>query len=95
VAELTPTIGGVPLASSEWPHDARRARRLATLLLAWLCFEGAATTIAGLLATTLFGIWWLDPLVALAIARLAVSEGRSAWRGESCGYASCATGILE
>jgi divalent metal cation (Fe/Co/Zn/Cd) transporter len=33
-----------------WPLAARRARRLATFSLAWLCFEGAATTTAGLLA---------------------------------------------
>jgi len=222
VAELLPTITDAQLGGSEWLRGARRARRLATLSLAWLCFEGAATTtagvlagstallgngldsaieglaslivvwrfsgsrtlsrsserhaqqlvalsffllapyiafeagralllahhaettllgiglsiatlcicpwlgraklrlgeelaspatagegrqnlicaylavavLAGLLANTLFGIWWLDPLVALAIAALAVREGRRAWRGESCSCATCAT-ILE
>jgi hypothetical protein len=34
----------------EWLRNAQRARRLASLSLAWLCFEGAATTTAGLLA---------------------------------------------
>ncbi|MBV9000655.1 MAG: cation transporter [Solirubrobacterales bacterium] len=222
MAELLPTITDAQLGGSEWLRGARRARRLATLSLAWLCFEGAATTtagvlagstallgngldsaieglaslivvwrfsgsrtlsrsserhaqqlvalsffllapyiafeagralllahhaettllgiglsiatlcicpwlgraklrlgeelaspatagegrqnlicaylavavLAGLLANTLFGIWWLDPLVALAIAALAVREGRRAWRGESCSCATCAT-ILE
>ena len=220
MAELTPTISGAQLGSSEWLHGARRARRLATLSLAWLCFEGAATTtagllagstallgngldgaieglasiivlwrfsgsrmlsrsserraqqlvavsffllapfiafeathallvehrakttllgiglsiatlcvcpwlgraklrlgeqlgspatagegrqnlicaylavavLAGLLANALLGIWWLDPVVALGIAALAITEGRRAWRGESCGCATCATG---
>jgi hypothetical protein len=57
MAELTPTITGVQLGRSEWLHDAERARRLAPLSLAWLCFEGAATTIADLLAgsTALLG----------------------------------------
>ena len=30
------------------------------------------------------GWWWLDPVIALAIAALAVSEGREAWAGEGC-----------
>lgn len=38
------------VGSSEWLNGARRARRLASFSLAWLCFEGAATTTAGLLA---------------------------------------------
>lgn len=38
------------VGSSEWLKGARRARRLASISLAWLCFEGAATTTAGLLA---------------------------------------------
>ncbi len=42
---LEAAVGG-----TEWLRGARRARRLATLSLAWLCFEGAATTTAGLLA---------------------------------------------
>jgi divalent metal cation (Fe/Co/Zn/Cd) transporter len=223
VPELSPTFTGVQLGSGEWLHGARRARRLATLSLAWLCFEGAATTTAGLLAgstaliangldgaieglasvivlwrfsgsrtlspsserraqqlvalsffllapyiafvatralliehraettllgiglsiatlcicpwlgraklrlgerlaspatagegrqnlicaylavavlasllaNTVLGIWWLDPVVALAIAGLAITEGRRVWRGEACGCATCATGMLK
>jgi len=30
------------------------------------------------------GAWWLDPLVGLLIAVVAVREGREAWRGEGC-----------
>jgi divalent metal cation (Fe/Co/Zn/Cd) transporter len=146
VAELSPVVVGSQLAGSDWLRSAQCARRLAAGSLVWLCFEGAATTtagllagstallangldgaieglasiivlwrfsgsrtpspsserkaqrfvalsffllaLAGLLADTLLGIWWLDPVVALGIAALAIIEGRCAWRGESCGCAA-------
>ncbi|GLY66672.1 cation transporter [Amycolatopsis taiwanensis] len=50
-----------------------------------LCAYLAAAVLAGLLANTAFGWWWLDPVVGLGIAGLAVREGRTAWRGEDCG----------
>jgi divalent metal cation (Fe/Co/Zn/Cd) transporter len=50
------------------------------LLYAYL----AAAVLAGLLANTLLGWWWLDPAVALGIAALAVREGTEAWHGEEC-----------
>ena len=40
---------------------------------------------AGVLANTVLGWWWLDPVVALGIAGLAVREGIHAWHGEECG----------
>ena len=49
-----------------------------------LCAYLAAAVLAGLLANTLLGWWWLDPVVALAIAALAVREGIQAWHGEEC-----------
>jgi divalent metal cation (Fe/Co/Zn/Cd) transporter len=54
-----------------------------------LCAYLAAAVLVGLLANTLLGVWWLDPVVALAIAVLAITEGCRAWRGESCGCATC------
>jgi divalent metal cation (Fe/Co/Zn/Cd) transporter len=57
-----------------------------------ICAYLALAVLAGLLANTLLGIWWLDPVVALAIAVLAITEGRRAWRGESCGCARCEIG---
>jgi divalent metal cation (Fe/Co/Zn/Cd) transporter len=54
-----------------------------------ICAYLAAAVLVGLLANTLLGIWWLDPVVALGIAALAITEGRRAWRGESCGCATC------
>jgi len=54
-----------------------------------LCGYLAVAVLAGLLGTTLLGWWWLDPIAALAIAGLALREGRQSWRGESCGCATC------
>jgi divalent metal cation (Fe/Co/Zn/Cd) transporter len=49
-----------------------------------LCAYMAVGVLAGLLANTAVGWWWLDPAVALGIAVLAVREGRDAWEGEVC-----------
>ena len=54
-----------------------------------LCGYLAIAVLGGLLANALFGVWWLDPLVALGIAAVAVQEGRKALRGEACTCASC------
>jgi divalent metal cation (Fe/Co/Zn/Cd) transporter len=54
-----------------------------------ICAYLAVGVLAGLLANTLFGIWWLDPVVALGIAALAVREGTWAWRGKSCDCVAC------
>ncbi len=47
-----------------------------------LCAYLAAAVLVGLLANTLFSVWWLDPIAALAVAALAVKEGRESWKGE-------------
>ncbi len=49
-----------------------------------LCAYMAVAVLTGLLANTLFGVWWLDPAVGLLIAGLAVKEGWQSWRGEPC-----------
>ena len=54
-----------------------------------LCGYLAVAVLAGLLGNALLGWWWLDPMAALAIAGLAIREGRESWRGESCGCATC------
>lgn len=50
-----------------------------------LCAYMAAALLVGLLGNGAFGLWWLDPVAALVIAGLAVSEGTESWRGEGCG----------
>ena len=53
-----------------------------------LCAYLAAALLIGLLGNAVVGAWWLDPLVGLFIAFVAVKEGRDAWRGDGC--ACCA-----
>jgi divalent metal cation (Fe/Co/Zn/Cd) transporter len=55
-----------------------------------LCAYLAAGVLVGLLANTLLGLWWLDPVVALGIAAVAVKEGRETWRGDGC----CEDGLM-
>jgi divalent metal cation (Fe/Co/Zn/Cd) transporter len=56
-----------------------------------LCAYLAGALLFGLAANAAFGAWWLDPIVGLLIAAVAVREGLEAWRGEGC---SCTTDPL-
>jgi divalent metal cation (Fe/Co/Zn/Cd) transporter len=49
-----------------------------------LCAYLAGALLVGLLGNALFGAWWLDPIIGLLIAGLAIQEGREAWRGDGC-----------
>jgi divalent metal cation (Fe/Co/Zn/Cd) transporter len=49
-----------------------------------LCAYLAAALLVGLIGNAVAGAWWLDPLVGLLIAGVAVKEGMEAWRGEGC-----------
>ena len=49
-----------------------------------LCAYLAGALLIGLLGNALAGAWWLDPVVGLLIAALAIKEGREAWHGEGC-----------
>ncbi len=49
-----------------------------------LCGIQAAAVLVGLAANAAVGAWWLDPLIGLFIAFVAIKEGREAWRGECC-----------
>ena len=49
-----------------------------------LCAYLAGAVLIGLLGNALVGAWWLDPVVGLLIAGLAVHEGREAWQGDAC-----------
>jgi divalent metal cation (Fe/Co/Zn/Cd) transporter len=49
-----------------------------------LCAYLAGALLLGLTGNALLGAWWLDPLVGLLIAAVAVKEGTEAWRGEGC-----------
>ena len=47
-----------------------------------LCAYLSVALLVGLGGNALAGLWWLDPVAALAIAGFAVKAGRDAWRGE-------------
>jgi divalent metal cation (Fe/Co/Zn/Cd) transporter len=47
-----------------------------------LCGLQAAAVLVGLAANAAVGAWWLDPLIGLFIAFVAVQEGRATWRDE-------------
>jgi len=54
-----------------------------------LCGIQAAAVLLGLGANAAVGAWWLDPLIGVFIAVVAIKEGREAWKGETC--ADCAS----
>lgn len=53
-----------------------------------LCAYLSAALLVGLVGNMAFGAWWLDPVVGLLIAGVALKEGLEAWRGDGC----CAAG---
>jgi divalent metal cation (Fe/Co/Zn/Cd) transporter len=53
-----------------------------------LCAYLAGALLVGLLGNAVVGAWWLDPIVGLLIAAVAVKEGVEAWRGDGCCVAS-------
>lgn len=56
-----------------------------------LCTYLSAVLLVGLLANSLFGWSWADPIAGLVIAGVALKEGREAWRGEACGRGPAAS----
>lgn len=54
-----------------------------------LCAYLSIALLVGLSANGLLGWWWADPLAALAIAGVALKEGRASWRGEGCTDGCC------
>jgi divalent metal cation (Fe/Co/Zn/Cd) transporter len=53
-----------------------------------LCAYMAAGVVVSLAANAAWGWWWLDPVIALVIAVVAVREGREAWAGGGCACAA-------
>jgi divalent metal cation (Fe/Co/Zn/Cd) transporter len=85
------TAGAIVLMPSLARAKGRVARQLGSVATAgdaaqsWLCAISAAAVLVSILANEALGWWWLDPIAGLAIAGLAVREGREAWAGEICG----------
>jgi divalent metal cation (Fe/Co/Zn/Cd) transporter len=49
-----------------------------------LCAAQGAAVLVGLAVNAAVGAWWLDGVIALGLAAVAVKEGRDAWRGDGC-----------
>lgn len=49
-----------------------------------LCTYLSAGVLVGLVLNATLGWWWADPVVALALAAVALREGRAALRGDTC-----------
>lgn len=49
-----------------------------------LCTYISGVLLLGLVANSVLGWWWADPIAALVIAGLAVREGIYAWNGDAC-----------
>jgi divalent metal cation (Fe/Co/Zn/Cd) transporter len=58
-----------------------------------LCAYLAGALLVGLLGNAMVGAWWLDPVVGLLIAGLAVREGVEALKGEGCCVSSPLDGV--
>jgi len=58
-----------------------------------LCAYLAGALLVGLVGNAAAGAWWLDPVVGLLIAAVAVREGLEAWRGEGCCVGSPLDGV--
>jgi divalent metal cation (Fe/Co/Zn/Cd) transporter len=56
-----------------------------------LCTYLSAVLLVGLGLNAALGWSWADPVAALAIAAIAVKEGRDAWRGKGCCAPAVAT----
>ena len=59
---------------------ALRADAIEAVTCGWLSFVVVVT----LTAQWLFGAWWIDGVVSLAIVWFLVKEGREAWSGDQC-----------
>jgi divalent metal cation (Fe/Co/Zn/Cd) transporter len=58
-----------------------------------LCAYLAGALLMGLLSNALFGAWWLDAVVGLLIAAVAIKEGLESWRGDGCCVGSPLDGL--
>ena len=92
-------IGLAAFTAPTMPLLARAKRRVATKLNSSAAVKEASQTqlcaylsvalLVGLGANALLHWWWADPLTALAIAGVALKEGRESWLGEGCADDCC------
>jgi len=81
------SLAVMPILSWAQRHAGRQlgsASAVADSKQTLLCTYLSAVLLVGLGVNSAFGWWWADPIAALAIAAVAVREGREAWRGDTC-----------
>lgn len=75
---------GLSLAQRRVGRQLGSASAVADSKQTLLCTYLSAVLLVGLIANSLLGWSWADPIAALVIAAIAVREGRQTWRGEGC-----------
>ncbi|MBV7695669.1 cation transporter [Streptomyces sp. TRM70350] len=81
------SLAVMPFLSAAQRHAGRElgsASAVADSKQTLLCTYLSGVLLVGLLANSLLGWSWADPIAALVIAAVAVKEGRDAWRGDAC-----------
>jgi len=86
LASMPPLAAAKAQVADALGSSATKSESRQTMLCAYL----SAALLVGLGLNALLGWWWADPITALAIAAVAIKEGRNAWRGEACCTASIA-----
>ena len=83
-AFTAPTMPLLAMAKRRVGHELGSSATVQEASQTQLCAYLSVALLLGLGANALFGWWWADPLAALAIALVAVREGRESWRGDTC-----------
>jgi divalent metal cation (Fe/Co/Zn/Cd) transporter len=83
-AVTAPTMPLLAMAKRRVGHKLGSSATVQEASQTQLCAYLSIGLLVGLGANALFGWWWADPITALAIAAVALREGRESWRGDSC-----------
>jgi len=83
-AFTAPTMPLLAYAKRRLGNQLRSSATVKEAAQTQLCAYLSIALLLGLGANALAGWWWADPLAALAIAAVALKEGRESWRGEGC-----------
>jgi divalent metal cation (Fe/Co/Zn/Cd) transporter len=83
-AFTAPTMPLLAIAKRRIGHKLGSSATVQEASQTQLCAYLSVALLVGLGANALLGWWWADPITALAIAAVALREGRESWRGTSC-----------
>jgi divalent metal cation (Fe/Co/Zn/Cd) transporter len=83
-AFTAPTMPLLAMAKRKVGHKLGSSATVQEASQTQLCAYLSVALLVGLGANALLGWWWADPITALAIAAVAIREGRESWRGDTC-----------